>query len=301
MPLIRINAQGTALAGLSTLGAALDALPSGAQITVMIHGYSFSPRDPRNDPHSHILSMVPVRNHPAIVSWPRRLHGSDESALAIAFGWEASGTIWRAWDEADRAGAALAHLLEHLHAAGRRADVVAHSLGARVVLSGLRRLKVPGLRRAILIAPAEFRDTAEASMESPAGRAAQVLNVASRENDLFDALLEWLVAPFTRGARTLGNGLSVARDNWTDLQIDDSDTLSTLARLGHRIAPPARRICHWSGYLRPGLFPLYRAVLSGALPLPVLRAALPETPTRRWSRLLSLPTWPLPRAAKAPS
>lgn len=298
MPLVRIDAEGGVPAGTCTLAAALERLPRGAPVTVMIHGYSFSPRDPANDPHRHILALAPDLPDRRIVSWPRRLHPKGD-ALCIAFGWEASGTLWRAWRQADRAGLALARMLEQVHATGRQADVVAHSLGARVVLSALRHLETPALRRAILIAPAEFRDVALRSLDTPAGMSVEVLNVVSRENDLFDALLEWLVAPHRRGARAPGNGLPVPRDNWTDLQIDAPATLAALARLGHPVAPPQSRICHWSGYLRPGIFPLYRAVLSDRLPLSDLRAALPARQAPRWSRLLALP--PLPFAAKAPS
>jgi hypothetical protein len=82
----------------------------------------------------------------------------------------------------------------------------------------------------------------------------------------------------------LGAG-TVALPNLTTLQLDDAASLAALRRAGYRIAPPARLVCHWSPYLRPGVFPLYRAVLDGALGLGQLRALLPEQGAPRWSRL----------------
>ena len=74
--------------------------------------------------------------------------------------------------------------------------------------------------------------------------------------------------------------------NWVDLQIDQPGTLRALARLGHALPAAPTRICHWSPYLRPGVFAIYRAALNGSLTLPILRAALPARADRRWSRLL---------------
>ncbi len=303
MPVVAVNAEAAGVAGLASLRSALAALPDGAPVVAMLHGYRFTPRVDWRNPHRHILSLSPDARAVRAVSWPERL-GLGAEGLAVAFGWEAAGSFWRAWGEAQRAGTALAKVLEEIAAGtGRPAQVIAHSLGARVVLSALPELGTAALGRAILIAPAEFRDAAAAALASPAGRAAEVLNVTSRENDPFDAALEWLVAPHRPGARSLGLGLGRAASNWTDLQLDDEATLAALSGLGYRIAAPSRRICHWSGYLRPGVFPLYRAVLDGRLPLPVLRAALPERAAPRWSRLLAPPALPrgLPALRGAPS
>jgi len=181
--------------------------------------------------------------------------------------------------------------------------VLAHSLGARVTLAALPHLPAGALRRAVLMAPAEMRSRAEAGLDTPAGRAARFLNVTSRENDLFDALLEGLVAPHRIGDRALGFAAGRDRRNWLDLQIDHAETLAALARFGHRIAPPARRVSHWSPYLRPGMFPLCRRFLGGEIAPETLRTALPAAQSPRWSRLLARPggALPLPFAGKAPS
>jgi hypothetical protein len=265
----------------------------------MIHGYKFEPGRGADCPHAHILSLDPAQDQPRVISWPKHLHVGP-GHLGIAFGWNSWGSLWRAWGEAERAGIALGRLLNELSAAGRRVDIVAHSLGARVALTGLSRSVAGAVGRAILIAPAEFRLAAEAALTSPAGRTTEVLNVTSHENVLFDGLLEWLIAPHVPGAKTLGGGLRQTAPNWTELRIDDAATLAALASLGYHVAPPVRRICHWSGYLRPGLFPLYRAVLSGKLPIADMVAVLPRCPPRSrfLERLPSRP--PLPFVGKAP-
>jgi hypothetical protein len=156
-------------------------------------------------------------------------------------------------------------------------NAIAHSLGARVVLSSLPYLLPGDLGRVVLLAGAEFRDRAAHVVDSPAGRAVEIVNVASSENALFDGLLRLLLRPLSLDAVAIGRGLPASRPNWIDLYIDDPGTRSGLARLGIRLPAPARRICHWSGYMRPGMFMLHRRLLRspGALTFAELRAVLP--------------------------
>jgi hypothetical protein len=293
MTLVRIDAEFSALAGLASLRTAMADLPEQARITVMVHGFKFSPGIDGRCPHGDIFSLTPGES--GSVSWPRHL-GLGAAHLGIAFGWDGAGSLWRAWREARAAGAVLARLADLAAAEGRSIDLIAHSLGARVALSAMAQAEAGALGKAILIAPAEFQARAQEAMDRPCGAAARVLNVVSRENALYDRGLEWLLAPHRLGERSLGLGLSEPRGNWTDLRIDDPAALDALARLGYPIAPPLRRVCHWSGYLRPGIFALYRAVLSGSLALSLLRAALPEP-----RRGAGGPGWLLPFAAKASS
>ena len=299
MTLVPINAANRALSGLPDLRRALADLPEGARITVMIHGFKFAPGKGVDCPHRHILSLEPLADQPRAISWPKHLRIGREN-LGIAFGWQASRTLWHAWAEAERAGHALARLIDIVGRDGRRVDIIGHSLGARVALSAIRQAGAGTVGKAILIAPAEFRQAAEMAMVAPAGRTVRVLNVTSYENHLFDRLLEWLVAPHMPGMRSLGDGMRRSPPNWTDLRIGDAAVLEALEGFGHRIGPPVRRICHWSGYLRPGLFPLYRAILSDSLPLAQISAALPDRAPR--SRLVDrlAEVLPLPFARKAP-
>jgi pimeloyl-ACP methyl ester carboxylesterase len=274
MPLVRINVRGDRPRPVDDLGAALRALPDGAPVIALVHGYKYTPGHPRRCPHDHILSLNPCRT-PRAMSWPRHLgfgRGDPDEGLCIAFGWNASGSLWTAHAEADRAGRALAEVIgtvRRLRPAP--AHVVAHSLGARVALGAFAHLPEDAIGRALLLAGAETRAAAEAALATPAGRTAEIVNVRTRENTLFDLLFRTAIHPHRPCARTLGAGLGRDDRRWLDLRIDCPATRARLALRGFRIPPPARAVCHWSAYLRPGLFPLYRALLRDALPLAMLR------------------------------
>jgi pimeloyl-ACP methyl ester carboxylesterase len=297
MALVTVNAGADGLdADRAALAAALAALPAGAPVVVMIHGYRFMPGQPGHCPHEHILSLCPTPGVPRAVSWPDRLGlAGDRAGLAIAFGWPARGSLRDCYARADQAGAHLAELIARLRrlAPDRPVDVIAHSLGARVALRALPLLAPGDVGRMILLAGAELRGPAAAAMDTPAGRAAEVLNVSSRQNALFDLMLR---AALTGGlSRSVGAGLARPLPNWTDLHIDRADTLAALASRGFPLAPPGHWVCHWSAYLRAGVFPLYCAILSGDLPLSSLRAALPRGPGPRRSARHRMPRLSGPR------
>lgn len=287
-PPIRVNLTRRGLAlDEPALAAALARLPAGQPVVVMIHGYRFTPGQHRHCPHRHILSINPPPSDRKAISWPRHLGLDGERGLAIAFGWAARGSVRGAYWRARAAGRALAELASRIArlAPGRQIDVIGHSLGARVALAALPHAAPGVFRKLILLAAAETRGPARAAMNSAAGQTVQVINVTTRENDLFDFLLEWL-ARF--GLDTaIGQGLGRALPNWLDLQIDQPETLAVLGRLGHALPPPPARICHWSPYLRPGVFGLYRALLDDTLSPAVLRPLLPARRDPRWSRLLN--------------
>jgi hypothetical protein len=307
MPLLKINVCNGApvLDGpdeLHTgLAQAIADLPQGAPVLVLIHGYRFSPDTKRSNPHHHILAMNPDARFRKAVSWPRHMgfgRGAADEGLCIAFGWPASGSIWKAWDHAADAGAVLANLVQRLHAMRRGpVDILCHSLGARVALSAMNALPSHSIGRVVLLAAAEFQSDAEHAMAGAAGQTAEVVNITSRENDLFDGFMEWFVRAPQRGDCALGAGLHNGPRNWLDIQMDCDATRAALVELGYRIPAPARRICHWSAYMRPGLFGLYRDLIRNrhALPLACLRHLLPDQPEPRWARLLSLPKMRIPR------
>ncbi len=297
MPLLRINAcdRRAVLADggdLDEVIAGLVAeLPDFAPVVILVHGYKFSPFRHGTDPHRHILSLRPDPDCWKAVSWPRHLgfgrYGAEEG-LCIAFGWEARGSIWSAWRRAARAGHALTDLcrrLQRLHP--RPVDVMCHSLGARVVLRAMRRLPRNSVGRAVLLAAAEFQETARLALASPAGRSAEVINVTSRENDLFDVLCKCLLRPH-KGSSALGKGLGAEAPNWLDVRIDRAEVRAALAAHGYRVPAPERRVCHWSSYLRPGLFPFYRDLIRDrdALPLALLRRSQPAPAPRGLDQML---------------
>lgn len=268
-------------------------LAAEAPVIVMVHGYRFSPGQPGHDPHHHILALDPDRTGRPVLSWPRALgfHGqSVGEGLAVGFGWEARGSLRGAYRRAEQAGLSLAQLIDRLaEAANRPVALIGHSLGARVMLQALRHVQPGAAGRLVLMAAAEFRCAAAAALDSPAGERAEVLNITSRENDLFDFGLELFVTGGQRQA--LGFGLEQARPNWIDIQIDDRDTLAMLSALGFPMDGRARRLSHWTPYLRTGVFEFYRTALCQpwALPLNLLRRELPAQVEPRWSRLLAPP------------
>ena len=268
-------------------------LQGSGPIVIMIHGYKFDPRTPDTCPHRHILSLTPRRDCFKAVSWPRGLGFGGQpggEGLAIGFGWPARGTIWGAYGRAAQAGRALAYLIDMIGrlAPGRPVHLLAHSLGARVALTALSHVSAPLVGRVILLSGADYGETARRALQSVAGPRSEIINVTSRENDLFDFLLERLVTPPEHGDRTLAHGMPQAPNTLT-LQLDHHETLQVLRGAGFQIAPPGGRICHWSSYIRQGVFPLYRALLRhpGDWPLVQLRAALPKGCDPRWSRI-----WP---------
>jgi len=285
MPLIRVNAVGDRPVPDGDLAEAVEALPDGAPIIVLIHGFKYRPEDSRRCPHKQILSLA-ARQTARIVSWPRHLgfgRGQADEGLCVAFGWSGTGLLWQAYAEAARAGRALSALIADLQILRPGpVHLVGHSLGARVALSSFEGLPDGTIGRTILLAAADTRAQAEAALGSPAGRSAEIVNVRSRENTLFDLLLRAAIFPHRPGLRALGAGLGRRDPRWVDLAIDCEASRAHLRALGFRIPPPLRRICHWSAYLRPGLFPLYRALLRESLPLAALRpetaaAAVPDT------------------------
>jgi pimeloyl-ACP methyl ester carboxylesterase len=297
MPILRVNANGLApqlaepALGQLPLHDALKRHVTAGPVLIMLHGYRYSLSNEQSSPHEHIMKDGADQPLDIVQNWPHQLGygtGTTDQGLCIAFGWEASGTIWRAHREAGRAGVALASLIKTLSSLGAGpVNIIAHSLGARVALSALPDLAPGVIGQMILLTGAELRSTAEAALMCPAGRTARVLNVISRENDIFDFIYEWLLAPHRLGARALGAGLALP--HCVTAQIDHAGHLAGLRKLGFDVSPATRRMCHWSSYLRPGLFALYRAFLDPdtALDLADLRRALPGTLTRRWSRLLS--------------
>lgn len=277
----------------TTLQNTLSRIPKDAPIVILIHGYKFSPFYKPADPTPHIYSLCPRNQGWKAISWPRHLgFGKDkpEEGLCIAFAWEARGSIWQAWRSADASGKALSKLIQLIRAIrDTQVHFVAHSLGARVVFSAFPGLRPGSVGRAVLMAAAEFQSNAQAALDTPAGQRAEFINVTSRENDLFDALVEWSIWPGGRGECALGAGLGLLSERWVDIQIDRRATRRALDFMGFHVPPPKVSICHWSAYLRPGLLLFYGSLIRhrSDITLEELRRALPRECSPRWSLLLA--------------
>ncbi|MEM7506583.1 MAG: hypothetical protein AAF415_07540 [Pseudomonadota bacterium] len=282
---------------LAQLRATVRALPPGAPICVLIHGYRFSCRGPRGEADPYRLLYAGPEGWAARLGFRR---GGVEDGLCLAFGWEArtfrSGGQTRGFSRIYRDAAVAARALGWLmRDIGRnrpdlRIDLMAHSLGARVALQAAAALPGLPVGRLILLGAAEFRDVAAGRLAHVGG--AQVYHVMSRANDLFDHL-------FAAGARSraqasnrsLGSGGIAQRGwsgNWLDLQLDLPELGAWMAARGHRLRP-IPRVCHWHFYTDPGAMSFYRAILRqraahgiGAL----LADGLPDRIEPRWTRLL---------------
>lgn len=241
------------------LQASLEGLNPHAPIVIMVHGFKYDPACPARSPHRHIFAINPDGAAKRVASWPRRLGLRGPRGLAIGFGWRACGTIWQAHRQAAIAGHRLARLITTLHvlAPAHPIHIVAHSLGARVVLQALQELAPATVTRVILIAAAVFEKELQTALATPAGRMAEIMNIRSRANMLFDLLLR---AALPHWGCTAGRG-RIAAPNLLDINIDDPATQRALNGAGFSMTRSRPTICHWSGYLRDDVCALYRKLL----------------------------------------
>lgn len=273
-------------------------------VVILTHGYTYCPHDPTHCPHQLVLSQAPQACSKRVKSWPRALGLEHANRLCIAFGWNAQGSFWSARRRALHAGQALARVITCLRqeTPNRPVHFMGHSLGVELALEALHHIRPGDLTRVISLTGAAYRERALAALSTPAGAAAGFINVTARENDLFDFLFERMIAPPHPRDRAIGQG--IIAPNAVTLQLDCHRSLNALAALGVPIKAPDRRICHWSSYMRPGVFALYDRLLSSDKPLSLtaLRDTLPEQPAARWSRLFALPRYdfPLPFVQNTP-
>ena len=257
-------------------------------VTVLIHGYRYQPGHPIHCPHTSLNSLIPKHPNLNMVSLPANLQigHSDGYGIGLSYGWFARGNIWQAYRRAGDAGTHLAQLLAMIKEIDPARDIhiVAHSLGARVALRALSESAPGTVQRAVLMAAAEFRRAAIEALRSPGGYGCDVLHATSRENDLFDFILERLISAPEGGDIMLGHRL-FHLPNLAHLQLDHIPVLNALSANGYPVAAPEHTVCHWSPYRRQGVFPLYRAFLNGDLTISELHHILPPDMAPRWSRL----------------
>ena len=262
----------------SHLADLLPDVPAEAPIVVMIHGYRFHPGITEVDPHRLLFSHRPDRTGWKIRSWPGGL-GFDEhdcgSGLAIGFAWPARERhlpsllrqrctgFAHVYERAALFGRHLADLITTVQrlVPGRRIDIIAHSLGARVALCSLRYLETAP-QRMILLGAAEFNSTAREHIEA-GGRAGtpQVYNITARANDFYDLMFETFAPRRRWSDRAVGLGPVSDLPHWLDIQIDRTDVTAWINAQGVRLRPSEVRFCHWSFYTRAGAFDLYQAIL----------------------------------------
>lgn len=264
MAIIAVNAPNERFLQQQAIQAALVPLEPGDTVTIMTHGFRYSPFTEHADPHPRLFSTQSRKASWKSVSWAHYLRlNRPHSGLGIGFGWPALGRFDQAAARAYAAGDAMAEMIAMIHAErpDLRLRLVAHSLGARVALRALARSPKASVDLALLLSGAEYRPIAAHALATPAGKTAHIVNVTSRENMAFDTLFRVLAPGRHMLSPTLSAGFDGANARWLDLKIDDKAHLDALRRLGYRPANPTLPICHWSSFIRPGLFPLYRRLL----------------------------------------
>ncbi|MEM9640749.1 MAG: hypothetical protein AAGA19_04550 [Pseudomonadota bacterium] len=266
------------------LGRALRSLPRGQPVSILVHGYKFSPERVRKNPHQLIFAPRTQHSNPKYMSWPEGLgFHSPLDGLCIGFGWPASDLdhpgpgingFHRVYRAAPQAGRHLADLIEAVRAAAPdcEVDLFTHSLGARVVLSALPWVDDNAVGRVILMGAAEFDRPAAEFLA--ANHTARVFNITSRDNRLYDALLTRFGPTSGRHMHPLGRGIAHLARNAVDIRLDDPGHLKLLKRRGVTLPRQSPKICHWSFYTRPGAFKLYAEILRNPhnWTLPELRA-----------------------------
>ncbi|WP_299703703.1 alpha/beta hydrolase [uncultured Tateyamaria sp.] len=301
MPILRLNAGPEGLVLHGSPAPALPTLRNAARgngpIIILIHGFKYDPGTPRFCPHGRIFGHTRHPESAYHTQWPRALGfacGHADEGLAIAFGWRARGNLWRAQRSAWAAGVALAQAIHTIRIVAPRRPIhaITHSMGSEVMFEALHHLPAHAVQRIITITGASYASAVKTAMETPAGRTAELLNVTSRENDVFDAMFEKLIAADVPQDRAMGAGINLA--NAVTLQLDCPRTLGALTRFGGHIHMPKRRVCHWSGYTRPGALRFYARALrhSEDLQLQALQDALPDASAPRWSRIFAMPHMP---------
>ena len=293
MALLRINAHGehpVPAHGPVPLNQQLaTALGGTGPVIIMVHGFKFSPFEPSACPHRHIFALSTYGAKQR--SWPTGLgfsgHSSEEGTC-IAFGWHARGWIWQAVRQSHKAARALARLVRQVSrvAPQRPIHLVGHSLGARLCLRALSYLERGDVARVLLLSAAAFRNEAQHSLRTDAGRSAEFINITSRENRLYDLTFKALLRPHLPISAPLRAGLR-NQPNWVDIPIDRLTTQTHLATLGYALGPGLCRMCHWSTYTRAGIFALYRDLLRAQPPVPLSQL---RTTARARSRHPLLPS-----------
>lgn len=281
------------------LRSALPAQPPNTPVVIMLHGLRYDPDMPDHDPARSLFAARPSTDDPRTVSWPRHLgfaRGQADEGLCIGLAWKARTWLWTAYRRATEVGVSLAHLVDAIHDIDPRREIVivAHSLGARVALCALPHIQSGRIDRMVFIYGAEFAREADRLLAAAPSPPPDIINVTSRENWLVDGGFAAVIAgrPW---AETIGSRSGTKCARWIDLPLHDRTALTILRRSGFRISTVLRSVCHWSGYTRPGVFPVYKDFLraKGRLPLKELkkltqnRQASMRTSSARLARALA--------------
>ncbi len=262
------------------LRSALEKVPEGAPVVIMIHGYKYHPRRAYSDPHRLLFAPVPEKTARKFSSWSTglgfALHTVDDG-LGIGFGWEGlpshkikptprlSGFA-HVYGQAYRAGGHLARLLSWIEkiSPGRKVDILAHSLGARVAFIGLMRGASSNARRVILLSGAEYASNINRYFRHVDRHPSlEVFSIQNNRNGFVDFLFECFAPRPHPQDKAMGRNFQGPPERWLTLAIDDPATRSVLAERGIGIERPLKRhrVDHWGLYTRAGTMRFYQDLL----------------------------------------
>jgi hypothetical protein len=238
-------------------------LPPGAPVTIMIHGYRFCPFSPPMTRTAISCRSPPASDCWKAVSWPRHLHldrpGRARHRLRLARDGRPAPRRrarlrCRAQPGADDRGdppRAARCARPHRRPFARRprgAD------GAGDGAAGRHQPHDPDVGGGV------SRRGGARAVPAGGGAVPRAQRDQRRKRGLRPHVPPGRAAP----KRALDRPLSAGLGHMPAAPISPSTTTprrAALGALGHRLRPPSTRICHWSGYMRPGLFAVYRRML----------------------------------------
>jgi pimeloyl-ACP methyl ester carboxylesterase len=249
--------------------------PAAQPVLIAVHGFMYDPKDVggSNDPQPFFDEMSGIAGRPVLgFAWysapfglriERPFHSVFQTARSWLGSW-AKGKLdpyKLAWDLAKKASYQLAALIVQQPG---QVDLLAHSLGSRVVMQALWMLPAGKVGRIIFFDGAEL--CSNVLDEVRAGASEEVLNIAVAQDHVLSLL----------GARFSGDGVGEcighkglgknAPPGWCDLFLDNPLVIK-LARIGRgwtlRGDAPGDFLDHSTSYRFAGNVDLVRAWLGG--------------------------------------
>lgn len=172
-----------------------------------------------------------------------------------------------AWDLAGEAGISLRKDLFYFGRQGG-CDVIAHSLGSRVVASAFDSPEPLPVRRVLLLNGAEHISTYKRVLERPGTRNTEFMNVCVKTDDVL-RIMGGLFSPGRIYERCVGQvGLGrYAPNRWIDMPLDDPEVATWGLWQGWLLRGdnPHHLGDHWYSFKFLGNRPLYKAWLNDKL------------------------------------
>gem|GEM_PF-2973026 len=231
-------------------------------IVVMIHGAGFSPQSRRANAQSTLYDDARYNDACADQrwsrrSWPMRLvngPGQSDPLMTVGYGWHAINSAFlskpnhRALFDAARSEAGyFAQFINALAlmSGPRDINIIAHGLGARVVLCSLEQVSATAIQRIILTDAHEFNSHALTALASTGAQQTQFYNLRSQALKKTDQRANVEYPKSGPKDQLLALGFMFQRSNWVDLDVSSELMRSKLLR-GRMPATAVEKICRWS-------------------------------------------------------